>query len=166
MHFLCNDAVPPQHPSAKWIFFQGFCMNTKQINRKYAESKWEDKSMLTVAWVMLLFNTYLNNYISLHCNIQTPTFSKSNLFFFQSSLIYQFLVVKEDIDILERKRKYSRNYIIFPSHIRCYLFEFFITVPFHTVCVPLQLICCCTNFLLSKLHFYFQFFSLVISLWC
>lgn len=50
----------------------------------------EDKSMLTVAWVMLLFNTYLNNYISLHCNIQTPTFSKSNLFFFQSSLIYQF----------------------------------------------------------------------------
>ena len=50
----------------------------------------EDKSMLTVAWLILLFNTYLNNYIVLHCNIQTPTFSKLNLFLFQSSLIYQF----------------------------------------------------------------------------
>ena len=80
----------PRHPSAKWIFFQGSAWILSKSIENMQNQNVEDKSMLTVAWLMLLFNSYLNNYIFLHCNIQTPTFSELNLFLLQSSLIYQF----------------------------------------------------------------------------
>ena len=59
----------PRHPSAKWIFFQGSAWILSKSIENMQNQNVEDKSMLTVAWLMLLFNSYLNNYIFLHCNI-------------------------------------------------------------------------------------------------